>query len=630
MSSCKLWHQRRSSETGLSTATERLKLHSCVSSISCSGLNLAAFANWTQALRRIIACLLLVCVLQPNLYGQAGLREALEKLDVNQNGMIEADEVTPLARPYLERIILGQSRRVSEPFRRPMRIDKIQESARIYYAIKNGVSGADVRPEGERMVKPFGLDPDQNYVPEFGLADVKFPYVQDDVDQAKSIMGRYDFNEDGYIDRDEAQYNRWTHRNPFDDDMNKDDRISRMELIQRYARRRLISGNSQELVRQAWRTGGDIESSDKPKSDNSQWWRQGGSSHWLAASMMGRFDSNRNGILETQEAMQMGIPIGKIDENGDGEVTRDELHILISELQDAAGDVTEGLPGWFFELDADRDGQVAMHEFSEEWSLAKREEFLSLDLNGDGLLTDTEVLRSASVVGGSYQQENAEILPPRRSVISEIEVEDDYLIKDLNVQISITHSNCSFLDAYLTGPEGQRVELFTEVGGSGDHFEKTIFDDQASNTISKAKPPFADRFRPEAIDKKQPGLGGFNGQSVKGVWQLVIRGTRSDRFGMLHSWGLTVKPVEDDKMADSSTTTSTMQETPTSTDAAEPGLMDAETTGVAKEKKANKKDDPARIEKRLEKKADKENRKAKKGEAEGGSSLFDLFKKSPF
>ena len=45
------------------------------------------------------------------LIGQAGLRDSLEKLDRNQNGYIEPDEVTPLSRPYLERILKGRSRR---------------------------------------------------------------------------------------------------------------------------------------------------------------------------------------------------------------------------------------------------------------------------------------------------------------------------------------------------------------------------------------------------------------------------------------------------------------------------------------------------------------------------------------
>ena len=116
----------------------------------------------------------------------------------------------------------------------------------------------------------------------------------------------------------------------------------------------------------------------------------------------------------------------------------------------------------------------------------------------------------------------------------------------MEVQISITHTHVSYLDAYLTGPDGQRVELFTEIGGSGDHFERTTFSDSADTPITKARAPYEGTYRPEAVDKRQPGLQSFQGKSVQGVWQLVIRGSRNERFGMLHSWGLTVKPKEGD------------------------------------------------------------------------------------
>ena len=115
------------------------------------------------------------------LIGQAGLRDSLEKLDRNQNGYIEPDEVTPLSRPYLERILKGRSRRSNFRFDRPYRISQIQESARVYYALENGVSGEDVRPEGEATVKAFGPDGKMPLVPEFGLGDIKFPYTQADL-----------------------------------------------------------------------------------------------------------------------------------------------------------------------------------------------------------------------------------------------------------------------------------------------------------------------------------------------------------------------------------------------------------------------------------------------------------------
>ena len=478
-------------------------------------------------------------------YGQAGLRDALRKLDRNENGHIDPEEVTPLSRPFLERMLQSKSRWWDNPFRDSIRIERILDAARRHYAEANGVDGRDVQPRGENSVRPFGIAEDQHIVPDFGLARIRFPYIKDDLELAERIIGEYDEDGDGFIDREEASRHRWTHRNPFADDLDKDNRISKLELTQRYARRRLLREDAEEFWQRDRRGAGEIDWSKKERRDDDQWWRNGGKTTWLTASMMGRFDANRNGRLEEDEVVRTGIPMDSVDLDNDGEVTRDELHVLITQMQNEAGDTTEGLPGWFYEKDTDRDNQVAMSEFTDEWSIAKREEFQTIDMNGDGFLTAQEVVQSVLVAGGSYRNDKPEVIPPRRTIISEIEIEDDFIIADLNVQISITHTYTDHLDAYLTGPEGQRVELFTKVGGSGDHFDGTVFDDQTGTSIAKGKPPYKDSYRPEAIDKRQPGLGAFNEKSVKGVWQLVIRATRSDRFGMLHSWGITAKPAED-------------------------------------------------------------------------------------
>lgn len=498
--------------------------------------------TWLKSSLPCLAAFVLVALWSGRAYGQAGLRESLERLDTNNNGEIEPDEITPLARPYLERIT--QVRRMS--LDRPNPIDKLQEAARIYYALQNGVAGKDVRPEGQGSVRPFGPDPDEPLVPEFGLAVVKYPYVQDDLQEADRTLRRSDRNRDGYIDRAEALDAKWTHRDPFDDDLDKDDRLSRLELGQRYARRRLLQGASDELVQKARRTGSDIRPTQEELSreDRSQWWKRGGNGFWLTASVLARFDLNKNGRLETQEYQDLGIPTPQVDVDRDGELSRDELFAYLSQMQNEAGDPADGIPGWFYELDANRDRQVSMSEFATEWTGEKLQEFASLDLNSDGFLTSLEVVRSKAMVGGSYSNRLAEVLPPGRTIISEIDVGDDFLIGDLNVQLSITHSNTSFLDAYLTGPDGQRIELFTEVGGRDDNFEETIFDDQSQFPINKAKPPFRGTFMPEGLLKRQPSLSHFNGSSAKGVWQLVIRGTRSERFGMLHSWSLRFRPID--------------------------------------------------------------------------------------
>ena len=486
---------------------------------------------------------------------QPGLRDTLREMDRNRNGQLDPEEVSPLARPYLERIT--RERHMS--LDRPNSIEKILDAARIYFALRNGVSGKDVRPQGEDTVLPFGPREDEPLVPEFGLGVVKYPYIKADRDLATTIMRRYDRSGDGHINREEASRNRWTHRDPFLDDLDKDGRLSVLELTQRYARRRLLDGSAGEMFQRARRTGNGVragasrygsqdgghEREAAKRREFSQWWSKGGSGNWLTASVLSRFDANRNGRLETGEANDLGVPVGQVDLNRDGELTRDELHAYLSNLQDQAGDVTSGLPGWFFELDSNRDQQVSMAEFASEWTEEKFREFRLFDANGDGLLTATETLQSKALSGGSYSNRNAEVLPPHKTIISEIEITDEHLIGDLNVELSITHSSVGFLDGYLTGPDGTRVELFTGVGGTGDHFDRTIFDDQSRTSITKTKPPYRGEFQPEALLKKQPSLSHFNGKGVKGVWQLVIRGTRNTRFGMLHSWGLIIRPAED-------------------------------------------------------------------------------------
>ncbi|MGI9471423.1 MAG: proprotein convertase P-domain-containing protein, partial [Rubripirellula sp.] len=485
------------------------------------------------------------CLFAQRSYAQSGLRESLERLDRNENGELDPDEITPLSRPYLERV--AEARRMS--LDRAYDIERWQEAARVYYALSNGVSDDRVRPPyaSPATVQPFGTLPGEPLVPDFGLPEIKYPYTQEDLDEADRTLRRSDRNRDGYIDREESTRAVWTHRDPFDMDMNQDQRLSRMELAQRYARRRLLSGSSDELVKKARRTGNGIEPTSRGSSDrreDSSWWRRG-SRYYLTATIMGRFDRNKNGRLEPEEAASIGFQTGAIDVDRDGELSREELHEYLTKLQDEVGDLADGLPGWFFELDVDRDEQVAMSEFTTEWSQDKIDEFTAIDANGDGLLTAGEVLKAKSMVGGSYVNDEAQVLPPRKTVISEIDVTDDYVIGDLNVRISISHTHTSYLDAYLTGPDGQRIELFTEVGGSDDHFEDTVFDDQSRYPITKARPPFKGTFLPEAVVKRQPGLGHFNGKSIKGVWQLVVRCSRSERFGMLHNWSLIVTPIDD-------------------------------------------------------------------------------------
>ncbi|EMI18313.1 calmodulin-like membrane associated Ca(2+)-binding protein [Rhodopirellula maiorica SM1] len=472
---------------------------------------------------------------------QSGLRESLERLDTDGDGDIDPSEITPLARPYMERV--AAARRMS--LERAYGVDKWQEAARIYYAMNNGVSRREVDVDDYVNPMDFGTAPDQPLVPEFGLPEVKYPYTQADLEYAERTLRRSDRNRDGYIDRVEAQREEWRYRDPFSEDFNNDNKLSRLELAQRYARRRMLSGAASELTKKAERTGNGVAASSSRRSESSSRDRyrgRPGSRDYLTSTVLGRFDSDRNGRLSADEAVRLGVPFGRLDVDRDGEIQRGELQAYLGEMQAEAGDLTVGLPGWFYERDLNRDNQVAMDEYTDEWTDELIEEFRSYDSNGDGLLTASEAISAKSLVGGSYRSDSVEALPPRKTVVSEIYIDENYLIADLDVQLSITHTYTSFLDGYLIGPDGTRIELFSGVGAHDDHFDQTIFDDSARYSITKGRPPFEGSFQPEALAKRQPGLSAFNGKSVQGPWQLVISGTQSDRFGILHGWGLTVRP----------------------------------------------------------------------------------------
>jgi hypothetical protein len=75
-----------------------------------------------------------------------------------------------------------------------------------------------------------------------------------------------------------------------------------------------------------------------------------------------------------------------------------------------------GLPGWFCERDANRDGQVAMHEFAVEWSDELAIEFQKVDFDNDGMLTPKECLASQDQASESDAVQHA----PRGPLAGEV------------------------------------------------------------------------------------------------------------------------------------------------------------------------------------------------------------------
>jgi hypothetical protein len=97
-----------------------------------------------------------------------------------------------------------------------------------------------------------------------------------------------------------------------------------------------------------------------------------------------------------------------------------------------------------------------------------------------------------------------------------IDVSDHHIILDLDVVVSLTHTQVFDLQLRITSPSGTTVVLnmydpFTDYFEGADYCN-TVFDDEASVSITDGEAPFEGRFRP--VDAE--GLSAFDGEDAFG------------------------------------------------------------------------------------------------------------------
>jgi subtilisin-like proprotein convertase family protein/C1A family cysteine protease/putative hemolysin len=123
-------------------------------------------------------------------------------------------------------------------------------------------------------------------------------------------------------------------------------------------------------------------------------------------------------------------------------------------------------------------------------------------------------------------------IPDLNTINSSINVPDGVSIDDVNVTLDITHTYDADLSVHLISPQGTRVELFTNVGGSGQNFTGTTLDDECATAISSGTAPFTGCYHPEGT------LSDFDGENSSGVWTLEVTDAFSQDTGSLQSWSL--------------------------------------------------------------------------------------------
>ena len=119
------------------------------------------------------------------------------------------------------------------------------------------------------------------------------------------------------------------------------------------------------------------------------------------------------------------------------------------------------------------------------------------------------------------------------TVTSALTIPAPATVLDVDVGLSITHTYDGDLVLVLIGPNGTRVLLANEMGGSGANYTGTIFDDEAATSIDSVGAPFTGRFKPQ-----QP-LSGLDGIQANGTWTLEIQDVGPGDTGTLDAWSVT-------------------------------------------------------------------------------------------
>ncbi len=156
-----------------------------------------------------------------------------------------------------------------------------------------------------------------------------------------------------------------------------------------------------------------------------------------------------------------------------------------------------------------------------------------LDTNSNGVLDTT------TVTPQTFSTSTAMAIPDNDTAATSPIVVSGMLgnIADVNVTVNITHPYDFELNVYLISPTGTRVELFTNVGSSGDNFTNTVLDDEASTLISSGTAPFTATYRPEGV------LSTVDGGNPNGTWKLECTDIWSGNVGTLNSWSITILPT---------------------------------------------------------------------------------------
>jgi subtilisin-like proprotein convertase family protein len=145
-------------------------------------------------------------------------------------------------------------------------------------------------------------------------------------------------------------------------------------------------------------------------------------------------------------------------------------------------------------------------------------------------------LVAQAAVGATYSCTGVpQDIPDPGTLEVTIDVPDLTTISNVTVQIQILHPFDGDLSATVESPSGTKVVLFSNVGGDGDNFKNTVFDDEAKTAIADGTPPFEGTYQP------QEKLSAFADETSQGTWKLTVTDGSKLDAGTLVCWSLDIE-----------------------------------------------------------------------------------------
>ena len=115
---------------------------------------------------------------------------------------------------------------------------------------------------------------------------------------------------------------------------------------------------------------------------------------------------------------------------------------------------------------------------------------------------------------------------------AEVSIPYDVPIVDLNILVNINHSWLEDLTLYLESPDGVKIILSKQIGGSGNNYSETLFDQDSNNNIFNASPPFSGSYKPVQ------SLETFYNKSAFGKWKLIVEDSFQEDTGSIDSFSI--------------------------------------------------------------------------------------------